>query len=75
MISGFKDWNDATRRFKIHQESEMHMEAVLKLTSQQVDVALNKKHLSQKQTNREMLKEVVRGIIYLCRQSIALRGQ
>lgn len=74
LSSGFKDWNDATRRFKGHQSSDLHKEAVIKLTAQPIDESLSKAVKEQKSTNRKMLKKVIEVMIYLCRQGIPLRG-
>lgn len=73
LSTGFKDWNDATRRFRNHQLPAIHLEAEMKFTAQPIDESLNKTLKQQKKFNREMLKHVVDAIIYLCRQSIPLR--
>ena len=74
IFSGFKDWNDTGRRFRSYQASDIHQEAVMRLTAQPVDELLNKALKEQKRLNRDMLKQVVSAIIYLSRQSIPLRG-
>ena len=72
---GFCDWNDAKRKFNDHENSAVHKESILKLTSSlKVDEMLNSNALKTKKTNTTMLEEVIRALKFLARQNLALRG-
>ena len=67
-------WKDAIRKFKAHQKSECHREAILKLGAVPVVDYLNPKYIQQKKSTSLMLKKIVETIYCLCRQGLALRG-
>jgi len=72
--SGVSYWKDAIRKFKAHQKSECHKEAVMKAEATPIDNVLNPKHLAAKELASDMVKKVVETVYLLARQGLALRG-
>ena len=75
---GFSNWKKALKRFKGHERSAAHREAVSKLQarSQAVNVGamISKQHEAEKRNNRAMLMKLLHCIRYLARQGLAFRG-
>ena len=76
--NGFQNLKKAKERFRDHESSSMHAEAVLKLGAQQsspgVDSLLNKQLDSEQLFHRKMLMKLLSAIFYLTRQGLPLRG-
>lgn len=74
---GFFYWNKPAR-FRMHQNSEEHMWANLKVVeianSTPVDELFDKQSESIKETNRKCFFKVLENIKFLCVRNIALRG-
>ena len=75
---GFFNWKKALNRFKDHERSTAHREAVSKLQarSQGVNVGamISKQYEAEKRNNRAMLMKLLHCIRYLARQGLAFRG-
>lgn len=75
---GFSNWKKALNRFKDHERSATHREAVSKLQarSQAVNLGamISKQYEADKRNNRAMLMKLLRCIHYLARQGLAFRG-
>ncbi len=75
---GFSNWKKAIERFKSHEGSVAHKEAISKLQvrSQGVNVGamITKQHEAEKRSNRTMLMKLLHCIRYLARQGLAFRG-
>ncbi len=75
---GFSNWKKAIERFKSHEGSVAHKEAISKLQvrSQGVNVEamISKQHEAEKRSNRTMLMKLLHCIRYLARQGLAFRG-
>ena len=76
-------WTSATSKFQSHQKSQFHANAVqdanvVKRMSEQKSVSISQtlSGISQGRIarNREIIKSILRGVIYLARQNIAYRG-
>lgn len=76
-MNGFSDWKDGPRRFRNNQTSDPRLEAQAKFSSDQVkvDEFLSEKIKTTRATNRIMMKEVIRCIVFLSKQNIAFRGK
>lgn len=61
--TGLMNWKDATKKFRLHEKSESHCEAVE-----------NHVHQKEKMDNRAKLLQTIRSIRYISRQGLALRG-
>ncbi|XP_053398113.1 zinc finger MYM-type protein 1-like [Mercenaria mercenaria] len=77
--TGFSNWKDATKKFKKHENSECHKEAVersITLPKQTKDIGetLSSAHAQEKMNNRHQLLKILRSIRFLARQGLALRG-
>lgn len=77
--NGFQNLKKARERFRDHESSSMHAEAVLKLgadksASSGVDALLSKQLENQQKHHRLMLMKLLNAIKYLTRQGLALRG-
>ena len=76
--NAFKNLKKAKERFRDHESSSMHAEAVLKHGARQsspgVDSLLNKQLDSEQLFHRKMLMKLLRAVSYLTRQGLPLRG-
>ncbi|XP_053374024.1 zinc finger MYM-type protein 1-like [Mercenaria mercenaria] len=77
--AGFCNWKDATTKYRKHQQSECHKEAVerhVTLPKQTKDIGetLSAAHSEEKKHNRAQLLTILRNIRFLARQGVALRG-
>ena len=57
LSAGVCYWKDALKKFRSHQKSECHREAVLKLDSTTVTDLINPLYLEQKQMRSKMVKK------------------
>jgi hypothetical protein len=81
-VDGFDTWSVALIKFNKHQVASSHIHAndlrinAVKNYKNNTDVAkqINKQHEKQTSENRMYLKELIRTIIFLARQGLALRG-
>ena len=74
---GFQNWKKAVEKFKSHERSTAHRDAKLAWiaqNTQHIDVHLNSQLEKLKMVRREGLIAQLRGIKYLARQGIAIRG-
>ncbi|XP_052249555.1 zinc finger MYM-type protein 1-like [Dreissena polymorpha] len=76
---GFSNWKAGTEKFRKHDESECHKEAVERLvtlpaTTRDVGEMLSAGHDKEKADNRKQLLQILRSIRFLARQGIALPG-
>ena len=75
---GYTNWKEANQRFKNHQESECHKEAMLRLNinkeCKDVGKVFSEKEASDQEKNRKSLIKILSDIRYLGRQGIPLRG-
>ncbi|XP_052253227.1 zinc finger MYM-type protein 1-like [Dreissena polymorpha] len=76
---GFSKWKAGTEKFRKHEKSECHKEAVERLvtlpaTTRDVGEMLSAGHAKEKADNRKQLLQILRSIRFLARQGIALRG-
>ena len=74
---GFQNWKKAIEKFKSHERSTAHRDAKLAWiaqSTQNIDVHLNSQLEKLKMVRREGLIAQLRGIKYLARQGIAIRG-
>ena len=75
---GFTNWKKALQRFKEHEKSVMHQEAVMKLTAKSssvdVGVQLSTQHGAEMRNRRAMFLKVLECVRYLARQGLPLRG-
>lgn len=77
--SGFKNWKDATVRFKNHEASASHKTAlqvvvVIPSTCPDVGDMLSRTHLQEKCQNRHCLPKIMSITRFLARQGLAFRG-
>jgi len=76
--SGFKNWKKAIERFRIHEMSACHKEAVLKFASIETNVNVTANILSEKlrqmKENRVCLLKIISSLRYLGVQGISIRG-
>ena len=76
---GFCNSKDGMAKFKKHQQSECHKEAVerhITLAQQTKDIGdtLSTSYSNEKKNNRQQLLTILRNIRFLARQGLALRG-
>jgi hypothetical protein len=74
---GFGNWKKALQRFKEHEKSMAHREAVMKLeasSSTPIVTRLNNECAALQKFHRSMLMKVLSAIRYLARQGLPLRG-
>lgn len=79
LSTGFSNWKDATSKFRKHQDSDCHKEAVerkLKLPRETKDIGevLSAAHLEEKTHNRQQMLTILRNIRFLARQGLPIRG-
>lgn len=79
LSTGFCNWKDATSKFRKHQDSDCHKEAVerkLKLPTETKDIGevLSAAHSEEKTHNRQQMLTILRNIRFLARQGLPIRG-
>lgn len=77
--TGFCNWKKAMGRFKEHESSACHKEAIAKLailSSKEPDIAakLTTQRQNEQKKNRELLLTLLSSVCFLARQGLALRG-
>jgi hypothetical protein len=76
--TGFKNWKHALDKFKEHQQSATHKEAVLKwsgyLSSCSVGQQISNKKAEELQSRRDILLQLFESLKFLTRQGLATRG-
>ncbi len=74
--TGFSDWKRALEKFKKHQLSHSHRQAVdfIMNTTKNVGEMVQKGYAEQKAENRQILLTIFNCVRYLGRQGLALRG-
>jgi len=76
--SGFNNWKKGLEKFKRHESSSCHREAVMKLHSVKAEVNVSAQISEQKKqemaTSRSCLKQIFSSIAYLAMQGLAIRG-
>ncbi|XP_070549960.1 zinc finger MYM-type protein 1-like [Ptychodera flava] len=75
-VNGFKSWQKATKRFREHEESDGHREAVSKLRNDQQSVSamLSDKVVKDQSYHRQMLLKQLSCLRFLLRQGLSIRG-
>ena len=76
---GFHNWKDATLKFRAHESSNTHKEAILKVvtlpkTTRNVGEALSSSLRHEKLERRKVLLKILSNIRFLGRQGLAFRG-
>ena len=75
---GFCNWKKALQRFTDHKKSEMHREAMMKLTARSsivdVGIQLSTQHDVDMKNHRAMFLKLLECIRYLARQGLPFRG-
>jgi hypothetical protein len=76
-ITGFRNWKHALERFKEHEQSSTHKEAVLKwsgyMNSRRIS-QLNKKKDEEQRARRQTLLQLFNSLRFQARQGLATRG-
>jgi hypothetical protein len=76
--TGFCNWKDAVKDFERHENSQLHIECVMKwnhhLHGQAVDTILCSEKKKQQSENRTALRAIVTSLKYLSRQGLGCRG-
>jgi len=76
---GFSNWRNALARFEVHDKSNMHLEAVVKVTAMKQGVNVHTQHnLLAKKISikaRTALCKIVSSLQMLCKQGLAVRGK
>lgn len=80
---GFSSWNKALERFEKHQNSDCHLNSVLKSSDfikikdnikESIDMAIDSSLKKQAEENRKILKPIIETVILCGCQNIPLRG-
>ena len=76
---GFMNWKKALQKFREHESSVMHKEAILKLaatksTTRGIGAQLSAQHDADQRHHRQMLMKLLSCIKYLARQGLPFRG-
>lgn len=72
---GFSNWKKATQRFREHEKSVMHHEALMKLAANtSISAQLSSQHKQDQKFHLNMLFKLLSCIRFLARQGLALRG-
>ena len=75
---GFGNWNKALERFHMHENSDMHREAVERLqlreSSIHIGCILDTRAAPEQEFHRSMLLKLLRAIKFLGKQGLAIRG-
>lgn len=83
VIEGFKNWKKALEKFVQHEVSSYHKSSILKgeeflniveKRSTSVNHMLDKEKDKQIKQNREILKPIIKTVVFCGRQGISLRG-
>jgi len=79
VCKGYSNWKDTTLRFRNHELSASHREAVdmivhLPTTTQHIGQLLSRQYASETAKNRRVLLKILSSIRFLARQALALRG-
>lgn len=77
--TGFTNWKDACVKFRTHDSSNSHKEAVEKMvtlpsTTRDIGESLSAAHKMEKSQNRQMLMKILSNVQFLARQSLPFRG-
>ena len=76
--NGFKNWNHALERFKQHEKSKGHCDAIQQLlqnrVQQPVTTLLSKQVSDNQKITLEWIRTVLTSVVYLARQGMAFRG-
>ena len=75
---GFNNWKKSLEKFRKHEASEAHKEAVMKLsfkkTAQVVDLMISSQLSNLQATRRSGLLKQITSLRFLLRQGLAIRG-
>ena len=75
---GFSNWKKALQRFSEYEKSEMHREALTKVSSltKSVDVGvqLRTQHDTEMKNHRALFMKLVDCVLFLARQGLSFRG-
>ena len=74
---GFQNWKKATERFRFHEESDLHKDALFKFnSSQHPTITQQLSTVAAKETaeNRKMLLKVLSSLRFLLKQGLPIRG-
>lgn len=75
---GFSNWKKGVEKFKLHEQSMCHKEAVVKLhalkASVNVCAQLSDQKKKEMMVNRACLKKIFSSLLYLASQGLAIRG-
>ena len=76
---GFHNWKDATLKFRAHESSNTHKEAILKIvtlpkTTKDVGESLSSAVKLEKLERRAVMMKILSNIRFLARQGLAFRG-
>lgn len=75
--TGFSNWKKALEKFKAHEKTDAHKEAVMKLarsSKPSIATQLNEHHNSEIKRARSALMIIFTTLRTLCRQGLAVRG-
>lgn len=76
--SGFTNWNDASRCFGKHEQSECHLEAIQRLnldkSNKDIGYAMAEHISDVREKNRSCLMSILSNLRFLARQGLPLRG-
>ena len=75
---GFSSWNKALERFDMHEKSQMHREAIERLTCKDsiadIGIMMNTRSSIEQEFHRNMLFKLMRAVRFLGTQGLPLRG-
>ena len=74
---GFNNWKKAHEKFTIHEQSDLHKEAILKIqliNQKGVDTLNNEQLFAAQRNHRKMLIKQLSSLKFLLRQGLAIRG-
>jgi hypothetical protein len=74
ITQGFDSWHKALEKFKEHQKTDCHQEALYKANASRCDVLLDKALVGEKAKNTKMLQKLITSVCYLAKQGQGLRG-
>ena len=78
ITGGFGNWRKALKRFQEHEKSEMHLEALERLSAKasgsHIGVQLNAQYATDQQFHKTMLLKLLEVVRFLGRQGLPLRG-
>ena len=75
----FFNWKNSTTLFQKHRDSKCHREAVevivtLPAITQDIGEQLSKRHMQEKEMNRQMLVKIISCVCFVAEQGLPLRG-